>query len=85
MGKQNREKDRDRERERERERGGGEGRGGSSFLLRGGGLTKIMTMRSIVHEPRSGDPIFFWGVYFNPVSDVFLASINTMETIKSSA
>ena len=36
-------------------------RGGSSFLLRGG-LTKIMTMQSIVHEPRSGEPIFF-GVF----------------------
>ena len=48
-------------------------------------MTKIMTMQSIVHEPRSGDPIFLGGVYLNPVSDVFLASINTMETIKSSA
>ena len=47
-------------------------RGRSSFFPRGGGFDPT-TMRSIVHEPRSGEPIFcvlFW----TPVSDVFLAS-----------
>ena len=33
-------------------------RGGSSFSPRGGGFWPI------VHEPRSGEPIFFWGGYF---------------------
>ena len=38
-------------------------------------------MRSIVHEPRrrSGEPIFL--LFWTPISDVFLASTNAMETI----
>ena len=41
-------------------------RGGSSFFPRGGG--------GFVHEPRSGEPIFFLLLFWTPVSDVFLAS-----------
>ena len=40
-------------------------------------LTQWMT---IVHEPRSGEPIFLV-LFWTPVSDVFLASTNAMETI----
>ena len=40
-------------------------RGGSSFFPRGGGVDPT-TMRSIVHEPRSGEPIFFFGAILNP-------------------
>ena len=36
-------------------------------------------METIVHEPRSGEPIFL--LFWTPVSDVFLASTNAMETI----
>ena len=59
-------------------------RGGSSFLLRGG---FDQNNDDAEHRPRAAKrrADFFWGVYLNPVSDVFLASINTMETIKSSA
>ena len=39
-------------------------RGGSSFFPRGGGGFDPTTMRSIVHEPRSGEPIFV--CYFEP-------------------
>ena len=58
--------------------------GGSSFLLRGG---VDQNNDDAEHRPRASKrrADFFWGVYLNPVSDVFLASINTMETIKSSA
>ena len=48
-------------------------------------------------EPRSGEPIFFWlfyehakrradffGLFWTPVSDVFLASTNAMETMITS-
>ena len=51
-------------------------RGGSSFFPRGGGGFDPTTMRSIVHEPRSGKPIFL--LFWTPVSDVFLASTNGM-------
>ena len=34
-------------------------------------------------EPRSGKPIFFW-LFWTPVSDVFLASTNAMETMITS-
>ena len=47
-------------------------RGGSSFFPKGGGFDPT-TMRSIVHEPRSGEPIFFV-LFWN----VFLASTNGM-------
>ena len=58
-------------------------RGGSSFLLRGG---VDQNNDDAEHRPRAAKrrADFFGGVYLNPVS-VFLASINTMETIKSSA
>ena len=42
---------------------GEDNRGGSSNFPRGG--YDPTTMRSIVHEPRSGEPIFFDG-YFEP-------------------
>ena len=35
------------------------------------------------YEPRSGEPIF-WGLFWTPVSDVFLASTNAMETMITS-
>ena len=59
-------------------------RGGSSFLLRGG---FDQNNDDAEHRPRAAKrrTDFLGGVYLNPVSDVFLASINTMETIKSSA
>ena len=50
-------------------------RGGSSFFPRG--VLTPTTMRSIVHEPRSGEPIFCL-LFWTPVSDVFLASTNGM-------
>ena len=61
-------------------------RGGSSFLLRGGGGFD-QNNDDAEHRPRAAKrrADFWGGVYLNPVSDVFLASINTMETIKSSA
>ena len=45
-----------------------------AFFPRGGGFDPT-TMRSIVHEP--ADFLLFW----TPISDVFLASTNAMETI----
>ena len=49
-------------------------RGGSSFLLRGG---FDQNNDDAEHRPRAAKrrPDFFGGVYLNPVSDVFLASI----------
>ena len=42
-------------------------------------LASTNAMETIVHEPRSGEPIFL--LFWTPVSDVFLASTNAMETI----
>ena len=74
-----------------------EGPGADLAFFQGGGGFDPTTMRSIVHEPRSGEPFFcailmseprsgepiFFAI-LNPRSDVFLASTNAMETIKSS-
>ena len=38
-----------------------------AFCQAGGGLTQW----SIVHEPRSGEAIFFWMLFWTPISDVY--------------
>ena len=49
-----------------------------AFFQGGGGLTQRRCGASS-HEPRSGEPIFL--LFWTPISDVFLASTNAMETI----
>ena len=53
--------------------------GADLAFFQGGGGFDPTTMRSIVLEPRSGEPIFL--LFWTPISDVFLASTNAMETI----